>query len=127
MLPRASRITEKKDFARIFAKGAYLSLPLCILRWQENSLGYSRFGFVVANTISKKATVRNTIKRRLRECVRKNLERFPQNADIVFIAKHKLVGLAYRSLEGELLSYGDKMKNFRQGPPRQPRRYALKP
>ncbi len=40
----------------------------------SNGKGVSRFGFIVSKKISKKAVVRNKVKRRLRESVRLKLK-----------------------------------------------------
>jgi len=109
MFSRDYRLTKKDDFDLLFKTGAYASFPYCTIRWRKNALEHSRFGFIVANTISKKATVRNTIKRRLRECVRKNSTLFPPLTDMVFIAKRKLLDTTYKDIEAEVLTYPARM------------------
>lgn len=103
MLPRIHRLSEKSDFQRVFLKGERAATPFYTVRWRANALSFPRFGFVVANKISKKATERNTIRRRLRECVRKNLELCPTPADVVFIVKPSALGAAYKILETEIV------------------------
>lgn len=103
MLARDQRLSEKRDFQALFSRGMYLSTPLYTLRWRRNFGTCSRFGFIVANTISKKATQRNTIRRRFRERVRKNSEKFPYAADVAIIVRPKALGATSKEIEAELL------------------------
>ncbi len=114
MLARDQRLSEKRDFQALFSRGMYLSTPLYTLRWRRNFGTCSRFGFVVANTISKKATQRNTIRRRFRECVRKNSEKFPTVADVAIIVRPKALGATSREIEAELIRSFDVIR--RRGP-----------
>ena len=78
MLPKINRIKKKKDFEIIFKKGASFKNNLFILRFLKNSLGKNRFGFVVSQKVSKKAVVRNKVRRRLTESIKKEIEKtFP--------------------------------------------------
>lgn len=99
MLSRIHRLSLRSDFQRVFSRGMGSSTPLYTIRWLPNRLNVPRFGFVVANTISKKAVQRNLIRRRLRESVRKNLKTFTPPYDVVIIAKPPLLKAAYGELE----------------------------
>ncbi len=85
MLPQKNRIQKKKDIEKIFKKGrAFKEAPL-VLKTIKNNLGTSRFGFVVSQKVSKKANVRNKVKRRLREIIRLELNSFKAGSDNLFI------------------------------------------
>ena len=85
MLPQKNRIQKKKDIEKIFKKGrAFKEAPL-IFKTIKNNLKTSRFGFVVSQKVSKKANIRNKIKRRLREIVRLKLDTLKTNNDNLFI------------------------------------------
>lgn len=103
MLSRALRLSQKKDFQRIFSHGRGGAAPLYRIKWLRNSVGVPRFGFVVANTISKKATKRNLVRRRLREAVRKNLSTSFPAIDVVIIAKPLLLTAHYKDIEREII------------------------
>lgn len=102
MLARCNRLTEKRDFQHVFSHGTSATTPLYAVRWARNAIGVPRFGFVVANKISKQATKRNTIRRRLREIVRKNLTPPPLSVDVVFIARAGIVGARSRDIEPQV-------------------------
>lgn len=86
MLPKINRIKKKKDFEYIFKKGASFKNNLFILRLIKNNLDQSRFGFVVSLKVSKKATIRNKIRRRLAEIIKLEFKNIKQGMDLVFIS-----------------------------------------
>ncbi len=63
----------------------------------------SRFGCIVSNKISKRAVVRNRIKRRLRETFRQYSSYFPPQSDVIVIARQALVNVDSTTLREELL------------------------
>ena len=87
MLPKENRLKKKKDFEKVFKKGKAFFVEFLILKIVKNDLRNPRFGFVVSQKVNKKAVVRNKVKRRLREIVRKKLPEIKTNVDGVFIAK----------------------------------------
>lgn len=87
MLPKANRLTKKKDFERIFKEGRGLKEDFLLLKFLPNNLDTNRFGFVIGQRISKKAVIRNRIKRRLRELVRLELPIMKKGNDIVLLAR----------------------------------------
>jgi len=89
MLKKQFRLRKQKDFENVFAKGAYFSDKFLTLKIVENGLDISRFGFIVGSKVSKKAVLRNRVKRVLRELVRLKLkqERIKTGFDAVFISK----------------------------------------
>lgn len=90
MLPKINRLKKKKDFENIFKEGKIFRGDFLIIREVKNGLNETRFGFVVSNKISKKAVVRNKIRRRLRDIVRKNLSSFKKGIDVAVIALNGL-------------------------------------
>lgn len=72
----------------------------------RNGLPLSRFGFSVSRRVGN-ATVRNRVKRRLREVVRLQRDVLADGWDVVFIARRGIVSFDYGSVErsvGRLLS-----------------------
>lgn len=97
MLSQKNRITGKKDFERIFKKGKSFKEKFLILKVAPNSLNINRFAFIVSRKVSKKATVRNKIKRQIRELTRLQIDKAQKGVDGIFIV---LPGLENRdSLE----------------------------
>ena len=70
MFPKTNRITKKRDFEKIFKNSKSFKTDLCILKIAKNNLEINRFGFVVSLKVSKKAVVRNKIRRRFVEALK---------------------------------------------------------
>jgi len=85
MLPQNNRLKKKKDFERVFKKGRGFKEDFLTLKTAKNDLDNSRFGFVVSQKVSKKATVRNKIKRMLRKIIEENLQVIKKGNDVLIV------------------------------------------
>ncbi len=85
-LPRQIRLRRRKDFDAVFASGRTWSNDLLVLRTLPTDCDHYRFGFVTSKRLGN-ATVRNRVRRRLRETVRVLPTR--QGFDCVLSAKAK--------------------------------------
>ena len=88
MLPKSNRLPSLEIRALMY-RGKRLSAPELQLVYHTNKLGVARFAFVVSTNIDKRATVRNRIKRLLRQSVRHLLPEIKPGFDIIFIIKGK--------------------------------------
>ena len=86
MLPKENRLKLKKDFETVFRKGKSFNQDILLLKVLENDSNIKRFGFIVSRKISKKAVMRNKIKRRLREAVGARLKKARDGVDCVLVA-----------------------------------------
>ena len=88
MLDKKNCLKKKKDFQKIIKEGKKIEKEFLVLKFSENSLeDITRIGFIVSQKISKKAFLRNKIKRRLREIVKNDLENLKSGYDLIFFAK----------------------------------------
>jgi len=99
MLPAENRLKKRKDFEYVFKRGKGFEEEVLILKIVDNNLENPRFGFVVSQKVSKKAVVRNKIKRRLREIVRKRLPSIKKKVDGVLIARPGIERKTFVELE----------------------------
>lgn len=76
---------KRKDFKKVLKEGKKIKTGYLILKILPNNLAKIRVGVLIGKKISKKATIRNKIKRRLKELVRQNLEKIEKGLDLVFI------------------------------------------
>jgi len=74
MLPKKNRLQKKKDIDDVFRKGETRKSSLFIVKIKNNSFKDWRFCFIVSQKVSKKASIRNRIRRRLRGFVSNNLK-----------------------------------------------------
>jgi len=103
MLAKKYRITTTKDFQNIFKKGGILFNPFLNIKFLPTQLSNSRFGIIVSTKISKKATVRNKIKRQLRAIIYKNLANIKQNYDIIILTKPAITTQTITKIESNLI------------------------
>ncbi len=85
MFSKKSRIKKKKDFDKIFKRGRFFREDFLTLIVLSNNLKNSRFGFVVSKKFSKKAVLRNRIKRQLRGLIRAKLKKLANGIDFLII------------------------------------------
>jgi ribonuclease P protein component len=87
MLSKVNRLKKKRDLERVFLGGKRFKEGFLVLKIAKNTLPKTRFGFIVSQKVSKKATLRNKIKRRLREVVSKKEKNFKKGLDILLTAR----------------------------------------
>jgi len=87
MLKPPNRIQKDSDFRRVFKSSKPFYVEHLAIRALKTSLSTTRFGFVISNKIEKRATRRNTIKRRLREATRELLPEVRAGFDVIVIVK----------------------------------------
>lgn len=102
MLFRKNRLNRKKDFERVIKNGKGKKDRYLAIKFLENGLDYSRIGFVISRKIVKKATRRNLIKRRLRECFRKILPETKKGLDIVIFSLEGIDKLDFSQIKDNL-------------------------
>lgn len=102
MLPRRSRL-QSSAFAEINRRGNFLPARFFSLRVMKNNLGRNRFGVTVGGQISKKATERNKIRRRIYEIIRRAWGETPKGLDAVFSAKKSALGADFNDLKEDIL------------------------
>jgi ribonuclease P protein component len=102
MLKKEFRLRKQKDFERIFKKGFYFSEKFLMLKSVNNDLRVSRFGIIVSNKISKKASERNRTKRLLRESIRLLQKDIKPGLDCVFIAKDGIINKDFEEVKSSV-------------------------
>ncbi|KPJ54678.1 hypothetical protein AMJ47_03885 [Parcubacteria bacterium DG_72] len=90
MLSNTNRLKKEKDFDQVFKKGKGFKEDFLFLKLAKNNLKATRFGFVVSQKVSKKAFLRNKIKRRLRELAKKKLAKIKKGFDVILIVNRGL-------------------------------------
>jgi ribonuclease P protein component len=98
MLPKRHRLTRSRDFARIRRYGRSSRSPLMALYVLATPSPDLRIGFSVSKRIGK-ATIRNHVKRLMREAVRQQLESLSPGQDMVLIARPAAAAATYQEIE----------------------------
>jgi ribonuclease P protein component len=101
--PKQRRLTRSSEFERVKRDGLVRRGKLLMLSTAavENS-GQSRVGFITSRRLGS-AVVRNRVRRRLREIVRRHQHDLRQDFWIVLVARRDAATASYRALEDEWL------------------------
>jgi len=86
MLSRSNCLKKKKDFEKVFKQGKGFKEDFLFLKLIANNLKKNRFGVIVSQKISKKAVIRNKIKRRIKSILIQKLPEIKKQLDIVLVA-----------------------------------------
>jgi ribonuclease P protein component len=100
----------RKEFKEVLEKGKSIRTNYLVLKYLKQELPYFRLGILISKKVSKKATERNKIKRRIKEIVRLNLPEIPKKLDMVFIV---IPGIKneFSILKEKVLRIFEKLKN----------------
>jgi ribonuclease P protein component len=112
MLPQANRIKKKKDFETIFKNSKSFRSNFFVFKIKKNDLGLNRFGFVVSQKVSKNATVRNKVKRRLSEAAKIEIGNIKNGTDLVLIALSGIEKKDFSEIKEEIDNALAKLKLF---------------
>jgi len=99
MLAKKYKLKKKNDFKSVFKKGRFYGNSFLSVKISKNDLKISRFAFVVGLKISKKAVVRNKIKRLLSAVIKFHLAEIKTGFDIVFLPNPDIVEKDYKDIE----------------------------
>ena len=104
--PKGRRLTHRSEYERVKRDGITQRGKLLMLNVMplENS-GPWRAGFVTSARVGV-AVVRNRVRRRLREIVRRHQHDLRQGVWFVIIARHEAAAASYGALEDEWLRLG---------------------
>lgn len=110
MLAQKNRLSKKDDFELIFRSGNKIFNQYLNLRFRENDLDCCRFSIIVSNKISKKAVVRNKLRRRIKTFIVNNLSNFRKNYDLVITVLPGFGDLDFKDSQVFLLNLLKKSK-----------------
>jgi len=100
--PKSARILRSKDFRRVYDHGAKFSGPLFSAFYLRNNGEEGvKVGFTCPRALGG-AVVRNRIRRRVREAVRKYLDRMGAGWEIVINPRQRAMSVPFPQLEQEV-------------------------
>ncbi|MBU1167807.1 ribonuclease P protein component [Patescibacteria group bacterium] len=99
MLPQENRLRQDRDFKRVHRQGRFAGFGFLSLKKVPNQLPDSRLAFLVGLKVSKKAVLRNQVKRRLREATRKHLRELKSGFDVVVFVRPEIAEKSYQDIE----------------------------
>ncbi len=102
MLKKENRLRRMRDFALLSQRGLVVYGRFFTLRLRQ-SKEPTKIGFVITTKMFKRANKRNRIKRRLREVLRLNRVSWPEQMDLLFIAKPEALTAPFTELTEAVL------------------------
>ena len=103
-LPKAHRLKKRQDYRAVYARGIRRYSPhLTLIATNESDkLQPSKFGITISKKVSKKAVVRNRIRRQIQGVIAANLQRIAPGWKLVIIVKPKAIECKYEHFLREL-------------------------
>jgi ribonuclease P protein component len=114
MFAKTYRLKKNADFKRLFKEARTVDGDTVQLRFMTNGLVHSRFGFITGLTISKKAAVRNKIRRQLNEIIKALFLDQEKGLDILIVAKTKIIGKSQQEIKEDVKDIFKKAKIISQ-------------
>ncbi len=102
-------LRKKEEFSHLFRYGKRVETPLFTLFIKQNNVGFLRLGVVVSKSVDKRAVIRNTLRRRIKEWVRKLTPPPIHAKDIVFLLKKEVVIAPRKKIYEELNAIKEKI------------------
>ena len=98
MLASDYRLKKPRDIARVFKRGRFANAGALSIKYDRNGLDVSRLVIVVSKKVSKKATVRNRIRRRVSGILEERWQTVQTGYDIVITVREDVSDLAAPAL-----------------------------
>ena len=103
MLSSEYRLRHEKDIKALFARGKSVFGIWLGMKFQPNKLSVSRFAVVVGTKVSKKAVVRNRLKRQIRAVIQEYLPRTNPGYDVLFFLKKEAIGKDFEEISKQVV------------------------
>ncbi len=121
--PKTSRLLKHADFDHVYQNGKRQFSGHMTVFSLRRETGAPRVGFTVGRVLGG-AVVRNRIKRRLREAVRRNLQALAAPVDLVINPKKSVLTLDFAELEKEIGRAFEKIGRGSRTPTTETRRHG---
>lgn len=83
MLKRDYRLRDRKSVAKVYRSGKTARAGILTMRYTPNHTDASRLAVVVSKKVAKSAPVRNRIRRRLSEAMRRRWDKLKPGYDLI--------------------------------------------
>lgn len=110
---KTNRISRDKDFDRAFKIGQSFYTKTFGIKAVDNGLGVSRLGVLISTKVSKKAVVRNKLKRQIKEIIQKELPGLKSGKDLIIIVFSQILDKNFEEIKEALLGALKKLKLYK--------------
>lgn len=106
-LPKRYRLTRPKEFSQVYQSGKQASTKHLVVKLiqspgEQPSQGCSRFGITISQKVSKRAVVRNRLKRQVRAALQTLMPRLQTGLWVVVVLRSAAIGCDYWQFLQEL-------------------------
>ena len=91
MLPKDYRLRLDKDIKMLFSQGKSIFGVIIGVKYKPNHLKNSRFAIVIGKKISKKAVIRNRLRRQISAILYEELKKFKINYDLIILVRPNII------------------------------------
>ncbi|MSR68549.1 ribonuclease P protein component [Candidatus Saccharibacteria bacterium] len=102
MLKRVYRLRKNSDFQRLYKSGKRFTTPNLVLYYMPSNFDYSQVGFVVSKKVSKKAVVRNSLRRRAGAIVEASYPKLKTPTKMIILIRRDFSALTPSELNKEI-------------------------
>lgn len=109
MLKKYLRVSNHRDFERVYKKGQFEAGKFLKINILENRRDFTRGAVVVSKKIEKRAVRRNKAKRKVWEALRLIYPDIKKGFDIIINLKKEAIGEKFETLKRDLLTTLEKI------------------
>ena len=102
MLPKDYRLRLDKDIKILFSQGKSIFGVITGVKYRPNHLKTSRFAIVIGKKISKKAVVRNRLRRQIRAMLYEELKNFKDGYDLMILVRPNIINKKREEIYNDL-------------------------
>lgn len=104
MFKKVNRIRKDKEFDRAFKAGQSFYGKNFGLKAVKNGQPENRFSVLISTKVSKKAVVRNRLKRQIREISKQELPKMKAGYDIVFVVFNQILDKNFQEIKKAVIN-----------------------
>lgn len=101
-LTQKERLKKKNDFIRVYKNANVYKTKWTNLYVLKNSLPINRIGISISKRNIAKTTIRNRIRRLIKECYRINKRHIKAGFDLIFVIRSKDIIIDFKSIYSNL-------------------------
>lgn len=99
MFNQKNRLRKKKEIEKVFKSGKGFYSDILGFKFLKNDLNESRFCIIISAKISKKAVIRNKIRRRIRAIIIEDLKKIKKDTDLIIIVNKNISDFDFLELK----------------------------
>lgn len=102
MLAKKYRLANSREIQKVFQKGGQIKSRFLAIRFCKSIKKNSRLAVIISNKISKKATIRNKLRRQMKSIFFNLQKNFSGNYDMIIIGRSGIVGMAFQEMKCDI-------------------------